>query len=132
MPYLALSYCWGDPKKTVPIYLNNKLVHVTENLSSALQNFEQRDVALRIWIDAICINQKNEHEKSQQVGLMAEIYHKASEVIVWLGDGDENSPRALEILKEIGASALQLDALLFDIQLTQRLLLRPWFRRVWV
>ena len=38
-----------------------------------------------MWIDAICINQKDDDEKSTQVALMRDIYHFADEVIVWLG-----------------------------------------------
>jgi hypothetical protein len=47
-----------------------------------------------MWIDAICINQANATERTQQVELMRVIYECTSEVIVWLGDaapveGDE-------------------------------------------
>ncbi|KAJ4299542.1 hypothetical protein N0V90_004788 [Kalmusia sp. IMI 367209] len=37
------------------------------------------------WIDAICINQEDDLEKSSQVALMGEIYKKAVNAIVWLG-----------------------------------------------
>jgi hypothetical protein len=35
-------------------------------------------------IDALCINQKDNEEKSKQVQLMGAIYSKASRVIIWL------------------------------------------------
>ena len=38
------------------------------------------------WIDAICIDQNNVPERSDQVGLMREIYTSAKFVLVWLGD----------------------------------------------
>lgn len=166
-PYTALSYAWGNPEKTVPIYLDNKLVQVTQNLSVALQQFEQNDLALRIWVDAVCINQNDEKEKSHQVGIMSEIFKRASEVLVWLGPSEIGSKEALEVLKQIGDQALQLrghkqnssehtntaldkkivdrdvfHALRirwfpdgvpnFDLESTQRILQRPWFRRVWI
>jgi hypothetical protein len=42
-------------------------------------------VISNLWIDAICINQKNADEKQAQVPLMGEIYANATEVMVWLG-----------------------------------------------
>lgn len=166
-PYTALSYTWGDPTKRVPIHLDNRLIQVTENLSEALKHFEQNHLALRIWIDAICINQTDEIEKSQQVQMMAEIFERASEVFVWLGPSEDGSKEALEVLRQIGNEALQLHGQYqhmnrhadniddkkavgsntfdtirrkwfpdgvpsFDLGLTQKVLQRSWFRRVWV
>ena len=48
------------------------------------------------WTDGICINQANEKEKEDQIALMAEIYAKASRVVVWLGEAKDDSDRALE------------------------------------
>ncbi|KAK7946834.1 uncharacterized protein PG986_011155 [Apiospora aurea] len=39
-----------------------------------------------IWVDAVCIDQENEREKSVQVARMDDIYSTAHEVIVWLGE----------------------------------------------
>ena len=41
----------------------------------------------RLWIDAICINQKNTLERNAQVEMMAQIYSSAKFVLVWLGPG---------------------------------------------
>jgi hypothetical protein len=38
-----------------------------------------------IWVDAICINQRNEREKSQQVRAMDKVYSNAVAVSAWLG-----------------------------------------------
>jgi hypothetical protein len=35
-PYIALSYCWGDPKEKVPILVNGFNFEITLNLSYAL------------------------------------------------------------------------------------------------
>lgn len=45
-----------------------------------------------MWVDSICINQKSDEERNSQVPLMAEIFGLASEVILWIGEGegDEN------------------------------------------
>ncbi|MCJ1452177.1 hypothetical protein MMC28_002519 [Mycoblastus sanguinarius] len=39
-----------------------------------------------MWVDAICINQDDLEERSQQVLLMREIYSKSSGLFVWLGE----------------------------------------------
>ncbi|KAK8071168.1 heterokaryon incompatibility protein-domain-containing protein [Apiospora hydei] len=39
-----------------------------------------------IWVDAVCIDQEDEREKSVQVARMDDIYSTAHEVIVWLGE----------------------------------------------
>jgi hypothetical protein len=38
-----------------------------------------------LWIDALCIDQANTHERQHQVQQMGQIYAKAKEVVVWLG-----------------------------------------------
>lgn len=37
-----------------------------------------------LWVDAVCINQKDDAEKSIQVMMMGKIYSQASQVLVWL------------------------------------------------
>jgi len=39
-----------------------------------------------LWIDAICINQKDGEEKLQQVAMMGAIYEKCSHCTIWLGE----------------------------------------------
>jgi Heterokaryon incompatibility protein (HET) len=43
-----------------------------------------------IWADAICINQIDTSEKTEQVPLMADIYERAELVLVWLGKDEDN------------------------------------------
>ena len=38
-----------------------------------------------IWIDALCINQKNAAERGSQVAKMSQIYSQCSQVVLWLG-----------------------------------------------
>ena len=80
--YRALSYVWGDPQDTGSIYINDVEVAVTKTVVSALKHLRPRasKSALVIWIYAVCINQKDHHEKNQQVPLMSDIYTKGTEV----------------------------------------------------
>jgi hypothetical protein len=92
--YKALSYTWGDANDTVPITLDGHRFAVTRNLKKALLRLRSLDTEAPIWIDAICINQVDTAERTQQVELMRAIYESTIEVIVWLGDvlpveGDE-------------------------------------------
>lgn len=43
-----------------------------------------------IWADAICINQEDGVERSQQIVMMGEIYSQAKTVLVWLGSCDDD------------------------------------------
>jgi len=48
----------------------------------------------------ICIDQRNEDEKSQQVAMMGEIYQRAEKVCAWIGEGDPRVACILDILTE--------------------------------
>jgi hypothetical protein len=65
--YVALSYCWGDRTHPSFISLNNNLEPVTANLKGALKHLATEDY-IRIWVDAICINQNNDLEKIFRYG----------------------------------------------------------------
>ncbi|KIM94387.1 hypothetical protein OIDMADRAFT_136327 [Oidiodendron maius Zn] len=90
--YQTLSYFWGDPKDSKPILLEDCVFDVTSNLYDALRRLRRANSIRVIWIDAICINQMDNDEKSQQVMLMKSIYSKCKEVIMWLGDGIPGRP----------------------------------------
>ena len=49
-------------------------------------------------MDAICINQENDEEKSSQVAMMADIFKRAQRVTVWLGPAAHNSRLAMKLL----------------------------------
>lgn len=91
--YAALSYTWGDPNATSPIILNGQPFQITSNLRSALQVLRRQgrewNTKRLLWIDAICIDQANDHERGQQVQLMKSIYKSAHHVFIWLGNYHE-------------------------------------------
>jgi hypothetical protein len=68
---------------------------ITKNLDDALRKLRREDRAVKVWADAIFINQKNNQEKSQQVARMREIYAKAESLFIWIGNpakpGDEDT-----------------------------------------
>jgi len=84
--YEALSYAWGDAAVTRQIFVDERPVNVTVNLASALRRLRRRFEDRRLWVDALCINQLDNVNKSHQVNLMKDIYSKAPKAILWLGD----------------------------------------------
>jgi hypothetical protein len=95
--YEALSYAWGDPSITLPIWLEGRRYLVTTNLESALRHLRSAMDKRVLWVDAACINQEDAIEKSRQVRMMREIYTNAKQVLVWLGEED-NAGIALDFL----------------------------------
>jgi hypothetical protein len=98
----ALSYAWGDPKLVEPIILNGSRTMITHNLSVALRHLRYTQSCRVLWIDAVCINQKDIDERNHQVFMMNRVYSVAKQVLVWLGEARGCSDIAMNRLKEIG------------------------------
>ena len=100
----CLSYCWGDGIADQALMINGGKFKVTANLSTAIAKVypyldRARHQSSRIWIDAICINQRDNEEKSQQVRRMGRIFHGVTQVLVWLGDEADDSNRFMKVLQ---------------------------------
>ena len=92
--YDALSWCWGRPGRNGTLLLNGKSIQIRENLQLFLQALVRHYSELVVWVDALCINQNDNAEKSLQVMMMGEIYRRARRVFAWLGYGDSDSDYA--------------------------------------
>jgi hypothetical protein len=112
LTYETLSYCWGDARRRRAISLSvsgpegisEHTLPITTSLYSALKNLRPQTGPARIlWVDSICIDQANVNERSSQVALMADIYRKAERVIVWLGEGNEITKKAIWTINTIGS-----------------------------
>jgi hypothetical protein len=144
--YNALSYVWGAPvndsSTPTEILLDGNRFPTTPNLHSALWHLRPlRDShAICLWVDAVCINQNDMDERSQQVAMMRDIYSTATQVTIWLGEDDDDSNTAFDALLTITGSEPwpQDDASCSNIRrcsgtfffyLTNRC---PWLSRVWI
>ena len=85
-----------------------------------------------VFVDALCINQRDLREKAEQVRRIGDVYAHADRVVVWLGAGDSVVGQAFRFMREgmvgegvVGRSSDVVDALM-------ALLKRRWFQRVWV
>lgn len=96
----ALSYTWGVSEKGRSIRLDGQDgFPVTDNLYDALVGLRSGERPRRLWIDALCINQADVIERNMQVTRMANIYRRAAQTIVGLGDvGSSDGELATERL----------------------------------
>ena len=131
-PYEALSYFWGSENKPESIIIDDQNSRITENLYTVLLRLQYHSCSRIIWVDAICINQTNKEEKEHQIPLMAEIYAKATRVLVWLGEAEDNGDRALEVIRHVGGKSAKFLSLELPHQAILQVLQRQWFQRIWV
>lgn len=104
--YLTLSYVWGVQDHFQNVLINDRSFPVSDNLFCALshlRNIQGPDAGVPFWIDALCINQSDLSERSQQVSMMREIYSTAEKVLVWLGPPTEESELALAYIRAMEA-----------------------------
>ena len=96
--FASLSYQWGAPGRGLVISLDGQEFRIQRNLWLFLRQLRRYN-HLRIWVDAICINQNDLTERGSQVQLMNRIYPSASKVLVWLGEENEKSDPAFHFLQ---------------------------------
>ena len=134
--YEALSYAWETWEPSSSISLHHQSINVTPGLASALETFRLVDRPRHLWVDALCINQQDAEETSNQVMLMADIMERATEVCIWLGEEDEDSQWAFSSYHRILRLHDIHDLISHKSMLRQVLALsglakRAWFHRRW-
>ncbi|KAG4441647.1 hypothetical protein IFR05_002854 [Cadophora sp. M221] len=102
-PYEALSYTWGDASNKIPIKVDDSTFEVTANLYAALEHIREDTSTVTLWIDAICINQQDDSEKTEQVKMMRDIYDSSKHARAWLGPAEDGTDGALEELNRVGS-----------------------------
>ncbi|KAF4453125.1 hypothetical protein F53441_4122 [Fusarium austroafricanum] len=159
--FWALSYVWGSRENPSDVLINDTVFSVTQNLHYALteyrRQFSRDDGSSLLWVDAICISQNDNAEKSVQVPRMSDIYGKCERVLAWLGpveyeqQGDVQlladklkqfaSPTESDIQEDnristFRESAYSNEAAAAEVESIRRALRsighRPWFRRIWI
>ncbi|KAF8861004.1 hypothetical protein BDZ45DRAFT_800455 [Acephala macrosclerotiorum] len=74
---------------------------ITESLYSGLRAIQKSLTNdIRVWADALCINQDDFEERSAQILLMREIYHSAFVVRIWLGISSPDAARCFEFIED--------------------------------
>ncbi|KAL2059892.1 hypothetical protein VTL71DRAFT_10047 [Oculimacula yallundae] len=136
--YEALSYTWENQQATKDITCNEAPLRVTENVFQALRQLRKSKKAQRrvLWIDAICINQKDRAEKTSQVSMMGTIYGHAHRVNIWLSHSTEVMRAAFEYIRQSTGQKLSFDKIA-DEHLNElkngfeQLTSHPYWTRVW-
>ena len=131
------------------IPIDGKRLAITNSLAIALRRLRPvvGQPALRIWIDQICINQRDTVERNQQVRLMHAIFRDAHRVLVWLGaDPEGHADRAFQLVNALRSifedkllsslcesKGADLDWIPVEHWKSLRELSKlPWFRRAWI
>ncbi|RMJ17052.1 hypothetical protein CDV36_003244 [Fusarium kuroshium] len=141
--YEAVSYTWGaDASLTheASVQVNNGRLQITSNLRACLLALRYRDASRMLWVDAICINQKDDDEKSEQVARMTSIYSSASNVLVYLGDGGEADEALFRYFNRERKEGESFEASLHRLGLSKPEILKPfaalcrreWWSRIWI
>jgi hypothetical protein len=104
--FLALSYCWKPgqndaiiedsvidsvPDRSIELCCggNTMKLSLQRSLDGILRALRRRHGPITIFVDALCINQKDVPEKNIQVPLMSLIYRNASQVLAFLDQGQQ-------------------------------------------
>ncbi|KAK4443791.1 heterokaryon incompatibility protein 6, OR allele [Podospora aff. communis PSN243] len=103
--YTALSYVWGSVDDPQYIYLGDEATPfaVTKNLHDALVALRGKcDYAgMKLWVDAVCINQGDYTEKEGQLKLMRRVYKQAEEVVAYVGMEKEDALAVAEVMNAV-------------------------------
>ena len=134
--YKAVSYAWGPEDNPTRILLGGILHSVTKNLACLLARLRQSSTSVYLWVDALCINQKNEKEKQHQIGLMWKIYGNAPGLIIWLGEDTGKNDTAMKVVerneKFYSTSIHPLTATSAEISCFRTLTGQSWWKRAWI
>jgi hypothetical protein len=133
--YNALSYTWGEPifsrsliidwderNPSVAESEHGLKIAITTNLATALRRIRMDVSDGLLWVDALCINQAGNWERTSQVQRMGKIFGEAQCVIIWteLDHSDRRGARCLEIFARlVGTEVVSDDHFLFLDNTTQ-------------
>ena len=79
-----------------PLAVNSHILQVTTNLDSALRHLHEDKGEQIYWVDAVCMNQMDVEERSDQVQLIKRIYERAHAVVAYLSPEANDSSVALD------------------------------------
>ncbi|KAJ4115355.1 hypothetical protein NW768_011207 [Fusarium equiseti] len=101
----AVSYVWGSGAHDIPLYCKSEgtYLYISAVVDGMLRNLRKGHKERRLWVDAMCLNQKDDEEKSIQVQQMGQIYHMADKVHIWLGPAVATTPLAFAFIRTLVA-----------------------------
>ncbi|CAN9191283.1 unnamed protein product [Alternaria alternata] len=155
--YHAVSYTWGDSASEEDITICNsdngdskdrsndrRRMTVRKNCANVLRQLAHFKTAKYYWVDAICIDQMNDTEKSYQVAMMGDIFSRADCVLSCVGMHEDDSKFMADTLRSFDtylashgkSSAVFSDGSHEDIvrlyEALDAFARRPYFWRIWI
>lgn len=155
MNYTTVSYVWG-PRSQPSHALHTPVgrLTITEPLYLTLKQLRKKHRSVTLWVDAICINQDDDNEKTEQVKMLAQIFQNSVQTLGFIRD-DGESTEVVEMLMQVRAREMLcegsadwprnlptcpkswnqrgLPTLLDPIwSKTADFFRNDWFRRVWI
>lgn len=141
--YDAISYVWGQLEYTHQLICDtNSTLSITPKVDAILRRFRRQLSPRNVWIDAVCLNQRDGEEIRAQVPLMGEIYRGASKVRVWIGHEDHDTAKVFAFFRTLAmydsCDIATIENLLLEIfhakstEPIEHWFQNPWFTRRWV
>ncbi|KAJ5914497.1 heterokaryon incompatibility protein-domain-containing protein [Penicillium tannophilum] len=88
--YVCLSYAWGDCKEEkATVFLDGVETAVTKNLEGALQDLRSSfecQLGMKIWVDALCINEADIDDRNKHVLRIKDIFGGSFSVTAFVKD----------------------------------------------
>ncbi|KAI5362148.1 Putative heterokaryon incompatibility [Septoria linicola] len=155
--YETVSYCWGREPGQCFMEIDGQPELVPGSAVRVLRALRHPTRSRVLWIDAICINQCDQTEKSDQVSFMCEIYRHGYNNLIWLGEAEkrhsieveqtlqavlsnkrramENDERFRRLMRSSDSAEVQNGQYLdpgINLAPLQTLFESEWFCRLWV
>jgi hypothetical protein len=134
LEFEAVSYVWagedGNDTRGHILFVGDSwdILPITDNCAAALRRLRFLNRERTLWIDAVCIDQSNNFERSHQVSLMKSIYSNSRRCLVYLGEHTEDSPKAMQLIN----TGVPSDLLPDEHSALTTLFLRKYFFRTWI
>jgi len=100
--WTCVSYSWRNAENQKElVWMNGEPFLVTANLYKALHHLRSPSEPRLLWVDQMCIDQRNVAERNWQVQIMGEIFQSASSVVAWLGVDDWSTRTIIDMLSTL-------------------------------
>ena len=99
--YETISYAWGDPTNRAHVMIDNNIHECPGSAHAALCCLRFAEKKRVLWIDSVCINQKDYAERSQQIAMMSDIYSLSERNLAYMGEADEFTEGALSSISKL-------------------------------
>ena len=102
-PYIAISYEWGSNQIVSRIHKPDGVqIDLTESAYDIIEYvIRKRRRKDWVWMDSVCIDQKNQAEKRRQIALMGKIYSSAAQVFACIGPEFYGGDEALRFVPKV-------------------------------